>query len=99
MMREPGRPAPEVWRAFCGHFAGTDFRNREALLGRWQKWIGQQFVLSDKDRDRERERKDANARRYADHTPKYEKPTAGQTSKFQAELARRLAEEAKKGAA
>lgn len=34
-----------------------------------------------------------------DHTPKYDKPTAGQTSAFQAELRRRLEEEAKKGAA
>jgi hypothetical protein len=93
--KPPDRPIEAVWVAFCGQFAGTEFPSRVKLIGRWQRWVGDECGYSEKRRIKAQE----NARKYADHTPKYEKPTAGQTSKFQAELARRLAEEAKKGAA
>ena len=50
MNRDAGKPGAEVWMDFCGHFAGQDFGSRETLLGRWQKWIGRQFQIADRDR-------------------------------------------------
>lgn len=93
--KPPDQPIEAVWVNFCGQLAGTEFPSRLKLVGRWQRWVGDECRMSEGRRIEAQDK----ARRYADHTPKYDKPTPGQTSAFQAELKRRLEEEAKKGAA
>jgi len=61
MTREPGLPIGECWADFLGHFAAHDFGTRDALIGRWSKWVGQQCVIADKQRQAEHDRKDRQA--------------------------------------
>jgi hypothetical protein len=92
---------PAMWRDFVNDRISKTvlYATVGAVDADWRKWVDRQAKWAAEKRKNDREHKARMDKRYADHTPKYEKPTAGQTSKFQAELARRLAEEAKKGAA
>lgn len=63
LTREAGKPCEDVWSDFCGHHATQDFGSREAVLGRWQKWVNQQCVIADKERMRERDRRDQAGQR------------------------------------
>jgi hypothetical protein len=89
------RPA-DCWLRYHGHRAG---KGKRVDPNDARYWLTTVMVPEARKEAKEAARQRERDKRYADHTPKYEKPTAGQTSKFQAELARRLAEEAKKGAA
>lgn len=64
-----GKPIDEVWADFLGHFASKDFETREALIGRWSKWVGKQCEIAAKDRQHEYDRKDALDRRYKPPSP------------------------------
>lgn len=92
MNRSPGASLEDVWLGFCGQYSGQDFRSREGVLGRWQKWIGEQFKIADKDRDARRARVDA---RSGPPPPVRESPE--QAKEFARQLAARVA--ARKGAA
>lgn len=56
--RSAGLPTEEVWKNFCGHYAAQDFGSREALLGRWSKWIGKQCEIADTQRQNEYDRRE-----------------------------------------
>lgn len=86
----------ECWAAYCGHATDKGKRPNEKHAAYWLTTVmvpKRREELKADYRQRERDK------RYADHTPKYEKPTAGETSKFSAALKQRLEAEAKKGAA
>jgi len=51
MTRPLRTPVADVWVAFCGHFAGQRFGSREGVIGRWQKWISNQFRYDDRERN------------------------------------------------
>lgn len=58
MSRDAGQPIAECWANFCGYYATQDFGSREAMMGKWSKWIGRQCELADKDRQADYDRKD-----------------------------------------
>lgn len=91
----------ETWRNFVNDRISRSllFGSHGAVDADWRKWVDREakwFLerLGDK-----RDHKARMEKRYGDHVPKYEKPTGQQASNFQAELKKRLEEEAKKGAA
>lgn len=92
---------PKVWRKFVNDRISTGalFGSAEQVDAAWRKWADHEVDIVKRDAEKERQHKARMEKRYGDHTPKYEKPTGDQAGKFQAELARRLAEDAKKGAA
>ncbi len=91
--RHVGQDPTIAWTNFTGHFAGHHFPSREAVLGRWQKWVSQQAVYSAKERDKDREREDAAAerRRFAKEGPERPPPpTPEQAKRFAENLSARL---------
>jgi hypothetical protein len=92
---------PKVWRKFVNDRMshGLLYGSTEQVDAAWRKWADAEVDIVKRDAAKDRERSERSAKRYADHTPKYERPTGEQAGKFQAELKRRLEEEAKKGAA
>lgn len=92
---------PKVWRKFVNDRISTGilFGSAEQVDAAWRKWAGDEVDIEKRKAAKDREHKARMEKRYGDHTPKYDKPTAGQASNFQAELKKRLEEEAKKGAA
>ena len=93
----PDDPLPAVWANFCGHYAGQEFLNREAFLGKWQKWIGNQIQRDKQARIARADRKQAFNQRAAGPPPP-PKQTPEQSKKFAEELAARIAAD-RKGAA
>lgn len=87
--RSPDMPAEECWMNFCGQYTTQDFGSRQALLGRWSKWIGDQCKYAEKDRKREREWQDKRDRR--NEPPEPVKETPEQAQRFAKELADRVA--------
>jgi hypothetical protein len=86
-----GKPIEDVWANFLGHYASQDFQTREALIGRWSKWVDRQCDMHTK------ERVEAAARR--EREAKWDKQRAGPappceaqklTQAEQEELARRV---------
>ncbi len=55
----PEAPIESVWLEFCGYYAGQSFPGREALIGRWQKWVSRQARDDAKERVRQRDRPSA----------------------------------------
>lgn len=92
---------PKVWRKFVNDRIshGFLFGSAEQVDAAWRKWADDEVDIEKRKVAKDREHRARMDKRYADHTPKYEKPTGDQAGKFQAELARRLAEDAKEGAA
>jgi hypothetical protein len=92
---------PAMWRDFVNDRIEKSvlYGSHGAVDAAWRKWVDRQAKWAAEKRKNDREHKARMEKRYGDHTPKYEKPTGDQAGKFQAELARRLAEDAKKGAA
>lgn len=97
MTRDPGQPIADVWANFCGHYATQEFGSRQGILGKWQKWIGQQCEFHDRTRQAEYDRKNAIARRRDGPEPP-PKPTPEQSKRFAAELVARV-QAGRKGAA
>jgi hypothetical protein len=93
MNREVGQTVEVCWTSFAGHYAGQFFPNREAVLGRWQKWVNQQAVYAEKAREQDRKRADAEAerKRFAKEGPAKPPPaTKAQDAAFAEELASRV---------
>ncbi len=93
MNRHVGQTPEVAWTNFTGHYAGQPFASRDAVLGRWQKWVNQQCVYGERDRDKERKREDdaAERRRFAKEGPeKAPPPTREQSKAFADQLAARL---------
>ncbi len=91
--RHVGQEPEVAWTNFTGHFAGQHFPSREAVLGRWQKWVSQQAVYSAKERDKDRSREDAAAerKRFAREGPEKPPPqTKAQSEAFAKELRARM---------
>lgn len=91
--RHVGQEPDIAWTNFTGHFAGQHFPSREAVLGRWQKWVSQQAVYSAKDRNKDRDRDAAAAerQRFAKEGPPKPPPqTKAQAEAFAEELASRV---------
>jgi hypothetical protein len=86
----------ECWTAYCGHASDKGKRPNDRHAAYWLTTV---MVPKRRDEAKADARQRERDKRYADHTPKYDKPTPGQTSKFQAELVKQLEAEAKKGAA
>lgn len=88
--------AGEVWLRYRGHrhSVGKPMNRPDA-----EYWVTSVVVPEVREtrrraaRDRERDAK------FKDHTPKYQQPTKEQSQSLQAQLARRIADDAKKGAA
>lgn len=103
LTKEPGKPANDVWANFLGHFAGTDFGARQALLGRWSKWVDKQCDIASKERQADYDRRDSQERRDKSFKARFDKPagaiaheairqpTAADSRRMADELARRLA--------
>lgn len=96
MNRPVGKSAEVTWLEFCGHFAGQTFASREAVLGRWQKWLVQQAGYSERDRHREREREDARKRRF--DPPEPPKLSREQAQREAQQLQARITEARRKAA-
>lgn len=92
---------PAMWQDFVNDRISKTilYGAHGAVDADWRKWVDRQAKWAAEKRGEKREHKARMEKRYADHAPKYERPTGEQGGKFQAELAKRLAEEAKKGAA
>ncbi len=60
--KSAGKPIADVWANFLGHFASTDFLAREALLGRWSKWVDKQCDIATKERHTDADKRDRDAR-------------------------------------
>lgn len=89
------RPA-DCWLRYFGHRAGKGKRIDPNDARYWLTTVMVPEARKEaKDAARQRERDS----RFKDHTPKYEAPTPKQSADIARELARRVAEEAKKGAA
>lgn len=93
MNRQVGQTVEVCWTSFAGHYAGQYFPNRDAVLGRWQKWVNQQAVYAEKGREQDRRREDeaAERKRFAKEGPaKPPPPTKAQEQAFAEELASRV---------
>ena len=87
---------PDCWLRYAGHRAE---KGKKPSANDARYWLTTVMVPEAREATRRAARDRERDARFKDHTPKHEKPTAGQTSAFQAELKRRLEAEAKKGAA
>jgi hypothetical protein len=92
----------ECWTAYCGHATDKGKRPNTTHAAYWLTTV---MVPKRRDEAKADYRQRERDKRYADHTPKYEKPTGAQAKSIQQQLAERIAAEqraeeaAKKGAA
>ncbi len=86
----------ECWTAYCGHRLSKGERPDATHAAYWLTTV---MVPKARDEAKADYRQRERDKRYADHTPKYEQPTPQRSAEIANELARRVAEQAKKGAA
>jgi hypothetical protein len=92
---------PKVWAKFVNDriSRGIMFGSHEQVDAAWRKWAGDEVDHEKKRRADDRERKDRRDARFADHSPKHEKPTDAQAKAMASELAARVAASRKGNAA